>query len=115
MGAGGADGGLGAGFWSLGAREDCAKMASKKVIRIAFPTNADWALTHQIRTLGEDLWREIERQGLGDLGGIGTVDQTTDGFEIKVNHAQMINRVRLAVDRVIARHLLTERAVVTAA
>jgi hypothetical protein len=85
-----------------------------KVISIAFPDNTDWALTHRIRNFGEDIAREIERQGLGDLTGVDAVDQATDGLVITVKHVRMINRVRLIVERVIAQHRLTERAVVSA-
>ena len=84
-----------------------------KVIRIAFPGNTDGALTHQIRNLGEDLLREIDRQGLGDLARIGRVDQATDALVVTVKQVRLINRVKLIAERVIARHLMTGRASLT--
>lgn len=85
-------------------------MAPKKLIRIEFSTNTSGFLTHQIRNLGEDLYRIIEVPGVGDLGGLAMVDEATDRLELKIYHASMIGRARTLVQKTIAKHLLADHA-----
>ena len=85
-------------------------MAPKRLIRIEFPTNTDGSLTHQIRNLGEDLYRAIEVPGVGDLGGLATVDKATDQLELKIHRARMVGRTRTLVQKIIAMHFLADRA-----
>jgi uncharacterized protein YggU (UPF0235/DUF167 family) len=88
-------------------------LAPKKLIRIDFPTNRDGSLTHQIRNLGEDLYREIEVPGVADLGGLEAVDTATDRLEVRIHRTSLVGRTRAQVQEIIARHLLADRAVVT--
>jgi hypothetical protein len=88
-------------------------LGSKTRIRIDFPTNADGSLTHQIRNLGEDPYREIEVAGFADFGGPASVDAATIRLEAMIHRSSLIGPTRALGERIIARHLLTDRAVVT--
>ncbi|WP_309668426.1 hypothetical protein [Tabrizicola sp.] len=88
-------------------------MASKKLIRIVFPTNTDGSLTHQVRNLGEDLWREVEATRLGDVGGFATIDRATDTLLVTVYHTRKVGRARAIVQKLVAQHLLTDRSQIT--
>lgn len=88
-------------------------MAPKRLIRLTFPANTDGKLTHQVCNLGEDLYREIELAGLGDLGGLAAVDTATDMLLVTIKHRSMIGRVRGCVTKLVAKHLLADRTLVT--
>ncbi|MEL7257917.1 MAG: hypothetical protein AAFN80_08735 [Pseudomonadota bacterium] len=88
-------------------------MAAQKTITILFPTNSDGALTHQVRNFGEDLWREIEQTGLGDVGGIETVDRATDKLKVQIHHTRKISTVRMLVDKLLKAHFLDYRSEVS--
>jgi hypothetical protein len=88
-------------------------MGSQKRIRVTFPTNIEGRLTHQIRNLGEDLYREIEVAGLGSIVGLAQVDEATDVLMITVLHTRKIAQVRALVTKLVARHLLSNRAQIT--
>ena len=85
-------------------------MPAQKTITLSFPNYADNRLTHQVRNLAEDLWREIEKPGLGDVGGLETVDRAVDTLIIRINHTRNIGRVRKLVDDLLSAHLLTQHA-----
>ena len=88
-------------------------MVAQKSISIAFPANRDGALTHRIRNLGEDLWRDIEKDGLGDLGGLSTIDSAREKLTIRIKLSRNINRVRRIVAKRLDDHRLATDAKVT--
>ena len=79
-------------------------MPAQKTITITFPANHDDSLTHRIRNFGEDLWREIEEEGLGSVGGIETVDRATDTVQISIHHTRKIGTVRKLADKMLKAH-----------
>ena len=85
-------------------------MPAQKTITITFPANHDDSLTHQIRNFGEDLWREIEKERLGSIGGIETVDRATDTLRISIHHTRKIGTVRKLVDKMLKTHFLDHRS-----
>ena len=88
-------------------------MPAQKTILIRFPTNSDGSLTHQVRNFGEDIWREIEQAGLGDVGGIETVDRAIDELSVTVSRSSKIGTVKLLVERHLRSHLLDGQSEVT--
>ncbi|HMB47455.1 MAG TPA: hypothetical protein VKN63_04185 [Afifellaceae bacterium] len=85
-------------------------MPVQKKITLIFPSNTDGRLTHRIRNFAEDLWREIEKSGLGDVGGLETVDQAVDILTIQIKHARKTGYVRKRVRNLLKSHLLADSA-----
>ena len=85
-------------------------MPTQKTITIWFPANSDGSLTHQIHNFSEDIWREIEQAGLGDVGGIETIDRATDKLTITVFHNRRIGAVRKLVEGLLKAHFLDYRS-----
>lgn len=85
-------------------------MPAQKTITIRFPETSDGSLTHQIHNFGEDIWREIEQTGLGDVGGLETVDRATDELSIKIFRTSKIWTVRKLVERILKAHFLDYRS-----
>lgn len=79
-------------------------MAAKKTILIQFPANPDANFVHRLRNLGEDLWREVERSGLGSVGGIETVDCAADRLRVEIRKTRKIRTVRKLVEKLLAVH-----------
>lgn len=73
-----------------------------KTIKIKFDISSDPSDPHQyghrIWNFAEDLWRELERAGLADLGGLDRVDAVKDCIEIRVKHNKKFGRVRQHVE-----------------
>lgn len=88
-------------------------MSSQKIIVIAFPADINGSLTHQVRNFGEDIWREIEQSGLGDVGGIDAIDQATDVLRIHVFRIQKVGTVRKLVEKLLKAHILHTRSKVS--
>ncbi len=87
-------------------------MGALRTYTLTFPSNVDGHLTHQVRNLGEDLRRCVEREGLGDLGGIQTVDRATDTLVVRVHKRRMIGRVGKIVEETVRAHLMADRTVI---
>lgn len=88
-------------------------MVIERNIDVFFPTNTDGSLTHQVRNLGEDFWRLIELEKLGDVGGFQAIDSATDRLVIRVFHARKVRIVRKMVASILKNHLLDSRSQVT--
>ena len=88
-------------------------MAIEKNIIVVFPTNTDGSLTHQVRNLGEDFWRFIEREKLGDVGGFNAIDSATDRLAVRVFHTRKVQIVRKLVATLLKDHSLDYRSQVT--
>ena len=88
-------------------------MAPQRIIIVDFPTNTDGELTHQVRNLGEDFWRLIEREKLGDVGGLDAVDSATDRLVVRVFLAKEVRTVRKLVAELLKSHFLDCRSNVT--
>ncbi|MEO4041169.1 hypothetical protein AAFN47_06125 [Hoeflea sp. CAU 1731] len=88
-------------------------MPGQKIATIFFPSNKDGHLTTRIRNLGEDLWREIESRGLGDVGGLKTVDKAIDTLVVRAENAQLVGQVKKRIENLLKAHLLHKLAAVT--
>ncbi len=88
-------------------------MALQRTIVIDFATNSDGDLTHQVRNFGEHLWHYVEREKLGDVGGLAAVDSATDRLVVRVFHAKKVNTVRKLVDTLLKNHFLDDRSHIT--
>ena len=85
-------------------------MAAQKTIIITFSANSDGSLTHQVRNFGEDLLRQIEQDGLGDVGGIEAIDGATDTIRVHIHHTRKIGTVRKLVDKLLRAHVLDSQS-----
>ncbi len=85
-------------------------MPVEKTITITFPNNHDGSLTHQIRNFGEELWSEIERAKLGDVGGLEAVDKATDMLSVQIYRTRKVRTVRRMVDKLLEAHFLDYRS-----
>lgn len=88
-------------------------MPKQKTIVIEFETDTDMSLIHQVRNFGEDLWRQIERERLGSVGGLAQVDQATNQLIVVVYHTRKIGTVRALVTKLLKGHMLDGRSTVT--
>lgn len=88
-------------------------MAAKKTIKLHFPTCAQDDLGFKIWIFAEDVWREIERGGLGDVGGTDGVDAVGDTPIVRIKHTRKIGRVRKAVEKLLKKHFLYDAAEMT--
>ena len=85
-------------------------MTAQNTIVIEFPTNTDASLTHQVRNFGEDLWRTIEQEKLGNVEGI---DQATSRLVVQIFHSKKQRRVQKLVETLLKQHFLDFRSQVT--
>gem|GEM_PF-3778072 len=77
--------------------QDCCTLwpclVAEKICFADFP-DAALALVHQVRNFGEDLWRDFEQPGLGDVSGVQTVDRAVDRLTVRVLRRSKIGVVR---------------------
>ena len=88
-------------------------MPAKLTTIISFPTNKDGHLTKRVRDFGEDLWREIESRGLGNVGGLKTVDAAVDKLIVHADANKLVGQVRKRVEALLKQHLLHKLAAIT--
>ncbi len=84
-------------------------MSPQRTIRLRFAL-CDPADIHRIRNLGEDLYRQIERTELGDIGGLDTVDRATDSLVVHIPHARHVRRMQRMVEDLVREHGLRDMA-----
>lgn len=79
---------------------------------LEFRPNSVDSQIHKVRNLGEDLWQEIERQGLGTLGGLEKVDAATNSLEIKVRKKRLYGLVGKIISHQLKAHFLDDIATI---
>ncbi|MDR6267168.1 hypothetical protein [Roseobacter sp. N2S] len=91
-------------------------MAVQRIILLKFPENTTSSQRHKVRNFAEDLYSEIEVNGVAEMGGMEAADTICGigGCELRVSVAKSkdIATVRKVVMKLLADHYLDENCTV---